>query len=103
MFVELSAVEGHEIDAILREADDLTRLWVAVQPGIRPEDLTRHVALEWSGTIDSEHAWISIERLRTLGYSSDSAWVERFDAVIAYAASREWVSSDGRLVRAHLQ
>jgi hypothetical protein len=50
---------------------------------------------------DGEHAWIAVDALVGLaGPMADEQWREQLAGMAAYAASRGWVDSEGRL-RAH--
>jgi hypothetical protein len=51
------------------------------------------------GTVDGDHAWLDIARLRAEGDDTDG-WRADFDAMIGYARTKGWV--DGDRVRAHL-
>ena len=52
---------------------------------------------------DGEHVWVAVDWLRkTAQPAGDLDWVDRFDAMIAYAAGKNWVDDAGRHVRAHL-
>ena len=60
------------------------------------------------GTVDpgdATYVSVDVERLRTLGRGSATLedWDERFDAMIAYAGRKGWLSGDGGAVRAHVE
>jgi hypothetical protein len=50
------------------------------------------------------HAWLRIDGLRGLAgeLSGDPSWSEGFDAMVAYAGTKGWLSSDGEEIRAHV-
>lgn len=54
-----------------------------------------------AGSVRVEHAWLDIDYLRRQGPDSED-WRSGFDAMIAYARSKGWISADGATVRAHL-
>ena len=53
------------------------------------------------GSVDGDHAWLDAAALRAAGDGS-ADWASRFDAMLAYAASKGWASEDGARVRAHV-
>jgi len=54
---------------------------------------------------DAAHVWLSIAELRRIGceLSRDSSFATEFDAMIAYAGSKGWLSDDSTCVRAHVE
>ncbi|HVM54346.1 MAG TPA: hypothetical protein VM262_14225 [Acidimicrobiales bacterium] len=60
-------------------------------------------ALSGFGALEGDRAWIEQEALRTLaeGRVPDD-WDDRFDAMVAHAATQGWVDDDGR-VQAHVE
>jgi hypothetical protein len=87
----------------VHETDVFTALSIRAARAVTGEDLTQHLRQRWSGGIDGEHAWISIEQLRTAGKPGEPEWNRQFDAMVAFARTRDWVSVDGELVRLHIQ
>jgi hypothetical protein len=90
--------------AAVREAHDLGRLEVRASAGAQLV-----TALAGLGTVgdDGSHVWLGVDALRdaaraTVPDVERHDWVERFDAMIAYAGSKGWLSADGQAVRAHL-
>jgi hypothetical protein len=64
-------------------------------------------ALGGLGSVDEDgaHAWLKLDGVRVLaGDLADSAsWSESFDGMVAYAASKGWLSPDGESIRAHIE
>lgn len=60
-------------------------------------------ALSGIGLLETEHAWIEPEVVRTLaeGRVGDD-WDDRFDAMVAFATGKGWVDTEGR-IRAHVE
>ena len=54
------------------------------------------------GTVRDDHAWLSTAALRAAGDGS-ADWTRRFEAMLAFAAGRGWVSADGAEVQAHIE
>ena len=56
---------------------------------------------------DGAHVWLNVDALRsaaraTLSSDQREAWVSGFDGMIAYATSKGWTDTHGR-VRAHVE
>jgi len=60
------------------------------------------VALAGLGRRETSHIWFDIQRLRALAGSRDAGWHERFDAMISYASSKNWIDTAGLKVRVHV-
>jgi len=90
----------------LQHPDDLSSLRVVVSGDLSASDLATAVERVHLGRSDEEsaHVWIPLDELRRLSAGRVAAdWEERFERMVAYAASRGWVSGDGRSVRAHVE
>jgi hypothetical protein len=88
----------------LEEPDDCRRFHVAIG------DLSLDVAeqaleREDVGTFsDHNTAWIKITALRTLAETRvPPDWSERFDAMLRYAETKGWLSTDGTQVNGHCE
>lgn len=93
-------------DEALQHPDDLGSLRVVVSGGMSAADLATAVERAHLGRLDegSAHVWIPLEELRRRSAGRVAGdWEERFARMVAYAASRGWVSGDGRSVRAHVE
>jgi hypothetical protein len=56
------------------------------------------------GRLDGEHAWIDRSAVIALaGAEADDAWHAGFDAMLAYARDKGFLSEDGEAIRAHLE
>lgn len=96
MIVQLSP----DTPPVLADVDRLDRLH-AESPGsldtMMPGPLCRFDP-------DLQHVWLDIAAARTAGAeSAGDGWVERFDAMIAYATARGWTDEDASHVRAHVE
>lgn len=82
----------------LVEVDDLKRLHVEVDGAVTDGFLGTF------GSLEGEHAWLSIQALRDGAHAQGVAvsWDEGFDAMLEFAAEHGWSSGDGRSVRAHV-
>ena len=50
------------------------------------------------------HLWMDIALVRELaGDAADTAWEERFEAMLAFAADHGWIDDAGNRVEAHIQ
>lgn len=100
MFVEVTA-HGVRVG----EAGNLRGLAVRVAQGVDAAAMIAPV-----GTIDADgaHAWLAIDALKALALGAVASdehddWSDGFDAMVAYAATKGWTSTDGLSVRAHLE
>jgi hypothetical protein len=92
-------------DAILtlREPSTFTAFHVAVAGGDVDDERLAGV-LAPHGRLDDDHAWIDVDAVVTLaGDAVDEAWRQGFDAMVAYARDKGFLSHDGTAIRAHLQ
>ncbi len=96
-------VAVHRAGISVEEPDDCTSLEVRVDEG---GDLEVGLASAALGTPidDGEHVALRLTELRSLceRESVGTDWPQRWDAMIAYAESKGWVSADGATVRAHV-
>lgn len=54
---------------------------------------------------DADHVWLDVAAARGAGVAAtgDPGFAERYDAMIAYAASKGWLDEAGTHVRAHVE
>lgn len=54
---------------------------------------------------DGAHVWLDIAAARAAGAAAADPgdWVDRYDAMIAYAVSKGWGDGNGTHVRAHVE
>ncbi|CAB4930641.1 MAG: hypothetical protein F2825_10175 [Actinobacteria bacterium] len=81
-------------------ADDLKSLDVLAPAEIPADQLTDRLAP--LGTVEGDHAWLDVARLRAAGRPDDEQWVAGFEGMVGYAASKGWLDPAGTAVRAHL-
>lgn len=94
MIVRLS-----ESAAALTDLDRLDRLHAEVDG---PIELVQPA--DWYDVDDAgSHVWLDVARCREIGRSAHGDhWVDRYDAMVAYACSKGWTDDDGGRVRAHV-
>ncbi|MDO9707173.1 hypothetical protein [Paracraurococcus lichenis] len=96
MIIHVSTA-GARLDA----PEDLKAFKVLVAEGLHGEALA--AALGPAGRLDGDHAWISPDWLRAAsGRAGDAAWVQGFEAMLAYAAKKGWVDAAGA-IRGHIE
>ncbi|GAA1355504.1 hypothetical protein GCM10009596_02840 [Arthrobacter rhombi] len=98
MYVEITG--AHQ--ATIHELDNLRELKV-VAPDLASADVASALEAAGWGTLDGDHAWLSIGALKSAGAEEGTAGGEGFAQMLGYAASQGWVSTDGLQVRAHLE
>jgi hypothetical protein len=87
----------------LEDPADFRGFHVAVAGG-DVDDERLGVVLTPHGRLDGEHAWISAEAVIALaGDAADDEWRSGFDAMVAYARDKGFLSEDGTAIRAHLE
>ena len=96
--------------ATIHDMDDLGSLAVRASaylaaPGIH-EALYRAGLTPAGADGSSEYVWLSLERLEAAAgpelHSSES-WQLEWQSMISFARSKDWVSQDNTLVRAHVE
>jgi hypothetical protein len=104
MYVEVDLGQDPAVPA-LREPEDFTAFKLTTPGYSAPGPLDR--ALGELGSVDDDgtHAWLTIDGVRALaGDLADSpSWSESFDAMVAYAGSKGWLSPEGDAIRAHIE
>jgi hypothetical protein len=97
VIIELSA----DRPPTLTDADRLDRLH-ATSEGV---DGTQYGEDSCGPGPDADHVWVDVEWLRrnATAQVTDPTFGERFEAMIAYAASKGWLDESGRRVRAHIE
>lgn len=88
-------------EVALRDVDDTTTFKVVAALSADVDRVLR--AAEW-GLVAGEDALISIEAVRRAasGQVSDD-WPDSFEAMLAYARRKGWLSADGAAIRAHIE
>ena len=96
IFVRIALYGG---DPEILEVEDLKALRIEVTGGMPREAFD----LGELGRIVDGYGWLNIEALRAAGgRASDPRWLRRFSAMVEFAMSRGWTSSDGGELRAHM-
>ena len=100
MFVRIARDKGGRLRLTLEEPDDCTRFSLRAE-GIGPSDAEEALARDGVGTLAGDDAFIDPNVLRRLAAGkTGSKWDERFDAMVAYARSKGWISESGA-IQAH--
>ena len=92
-------------DAVLtlQEPSTFTAFHVVVAGGGVDDERLAGV-LAPHGRLDEGHAWIDVDAVVTLaGDAADDEWRSGFDAMVAYASDKGFLSDDGTAIRAHLE
>lgn len=89
----------------LVDGGDFTAFHVLVEGAAEHEGAEAVVAvLGGDGAFDDEsHVLVAVDAVRRLAAPSDDAWEKGFGAMSGYAESKGWTSSDGTMIRAHLE
>ena len=95
---------------VLVDLEDCQRFQVKVAGGTAGGTdgarLARALATSGMGRLDDDgaHAWIFLEAVRraAAGRVADS-WPAAFEAMVAYASSKGWLSPGGEEIRAHVE
>ena len=90
----------------LVEPRDCTAFYAVCPPGLESSELIELVRREDLGEVlpSGGHLMVPLESVRRLAAGRVSPnWAQDFDAMIAYAARKGWLSEDGTRVRAHLK
>jgi hypothetical protein len=83
----------------LDDPDDLERFSVEVRG-----DGDLSAALAPFGRIEGEHAWIAVDMVRASARDRvGEGWHERFEAMLAHAATKGWLDESGEHLRAHIE
>ncbi len=88
---------------VVLDADDCLRLSVLADDELDVEAALRHTGL---GTVDpAGQALLDVDRLHDLAAAEASAddWESSWQTMVAYAATKGWVSADGRSLTAHVE
>lgn len=90
--------------AVVREADDCTRLHVESDL----DSAALRIALRTTGSGDvgdGDNAWLDLGVLRSRAALLATAldWAQRWSAMTAYAQRKGWLSEDGLMVQVHVE
>ncbi|MCR5976564.1 hypothetical protein GDN83_02120 [Gordonia jinghuaiqii] len=84
------------------EATDDRRFQVEADACLTTADVGKQLADSGLGDIEGDHAWIDIGTLTERLAATEGFDGRQFEAMVAYARERGWVSNDGGSLRAHL-
>ncbi len=87
-------------EPVVTGVDDLTSLDVLAPAEIPAAALPDRLGS--LGTVEGDHAWLDVDRLRERGRPDDEQWVAGFEGMLGYAAGQGWLDASGTAVRAHL-
>ncbi len=98
MYVELDLQTGRRR---LLEADDFTRFHI--QAGGDRHDVRRVLGAE-ARLGRTHHLWWSLDAVRRLAPEDvDEDWWQRFEAMMAWAATQGWIDEAGTHVQVHIE
>lgn len=106
MRVLVGRSSGEAATAILHEPKDFKRLHVEVV-SVDPDAASAAVASAGLGYLDGGDAWLDVDGLRAAvrssvrGHGDDPT--SGFDGMVDYARSHDWLSADGRYLKAHCE
>lgn len=85
------------------EADDCHRLHLAARPGTDVGLVLRSTG--FGQAVDEEKVLLDVGRLHSAAEAaaSGASWESGWTAMIEYAGTQGWLSSDGRSVAAHVE
>lgn len=86
------------------EADDCTRLHVGTT--LAPSEVDAALRATATGRLAEDgNALLDLRTLRVRAQSaaSSAGWEERWEAMIAYARKKGWITADGTAVQAHVE
>jgi hypothetical protein len=86
----------------VRAPEEFTRFSVAQGDNVQLDAVLR--ALGWGWLDHDGDAFVAVDAIRraVAGQVSD-VWEDRFRQMLAFVATRGWVSADGHYVRAHVE
>jgi hypothetical protein len=96
-------VSGDGRSLALRAVEDLQALSVRIAPGADRTAVADLLTTSGAGEMAADHAWVSVAWLRTASGEREQVWEDDFAAMLRYATSHDWLSTDGRRVRAHIE
>ena len=98
--MRVKIVVTEALDVRMEEIEDLKSLSLEVRRPQSDRDGVSAAIASVGGRLDVEHAWLSCDWLRAAG---DPDWKQKFDAMIEYARSKDWVDAETGRVRAHIR
>ena len=84
--------------ATVEDVRNLRQLHVELD-GVDDPAAAAAIAESGLGTLEGDHAWLTVAGLRAAGEQTEP-WLTEFDGMIGYARSKGWVTGDR--VRAHV-
>jgi len=99
MYVLVSQ-EGGRPQVEIEDSDNLQQLHVEFR-GVDDDAATAALGASGVGTVEEDHVWLHIASLRGAG-DPKGDWIERFDAMVSYAKSKDLVDAEGVRVRSHI-
>jgi hypothetical protein len=104
MYVEVNLGQDPAVTA-LHEPEDFKAFKLTTLGSGETGALDR--ALGALGSVDDygSHAWLKLDGVRALAgeLANSASWSESFEGMVAYAASKGWLSPDGDAIRAHIE
>lgn len=101
----MRVVVGLANPVALEDADDCSRFSVAA-PGLTITHAAQVLSDAGAGAAAEQtgHLLVSVDAVRSAAEGRVPAdWAGRFDAMLAYAAGKGWLSADGTAIVAHVE
>lgn len=106
MWVRVSGSPGEPPTAVLHDPSEFTRLHVELA-GVGPDAASATLSAAGLGYLANGFAWLNVDVLRdavaSMVPASDNDATARFDSMVDYARGHDWLSADGRFLRAHCE
>jgi hypothetical protein len=101
--MHIEVIERGAVAMKLQEAADFRRFHVVVPAGLTNAAFAAALAQTGAGELTGSHVFINIDWLKAQVPVKDSAWVQGFDSMVAYARSKGWMNASGTALRAHVE
>jgi hypothetical protein len=101
--MHIEVIEIGSLAMKLQDAANFRRFHVVLPAGLPDAAFAAALAQTGAGELTGSHVFINIDWLKAQVPVKDSAWVQGFDSMVAYARSRGWMNASGTALRAHLE
>jgi hypothetical protein len=98
MYVEISPADR---TVTLQDPRAFDRFSARVPSGVEHAEIDRLLQAHDTGRIDGDEVLVNVAWLKSQA-PDDSSWTAGFEAMLAYADSKGWVSAGGTAIRAHI-
>lgn len=88
----------------LQDASNFAAFDVIVDPADAAESAVAEALGDLGRGAGEDHLWISVDGVRTLaGEAADADWETGYAAMIRYAESKNWLTDDATMIKAHIE